>query len=78
MRRGAWFTVGETRLQGRDNVKKHLLENKELMDSLEQQIYARKDELASKPGKSGKSSGSNKPAEAAIDVTAEDDFTDED
>ncbi len=35
---GAWFTVGETRLQGRDNVREYLEQNPEVMDRLEQQI----------------------------------------
>ena len=35
---GAWFTVGETRIQGRDNVKEYLEQNPEVMDKLEKQI----------------------------------------
>ncbi|MBQ3404570.1 MAG: recombinase RecA [Oscillospiraceae bacterium] len=35
---GAWFTVGETRLQGRDNVKKYLLDNPEVAAALEKEI----------------------------------------
>lgn len=35
---GAWFTVGETRLQGRDNVREYLEQNPEVMGRLEQQI----------------------------------------
>ena len=35
---GAWFTVGETRLQGRDNVREYLEQNPEVMDRLEHQI----------------------------------------
>ena len=31
---GAWFTVGETRLQGRDNVREYLEQNPEVMDRL--------------------------------------------
>ena len=35
---GAWFTVGDQRFQGRDNVRNYLLENPEVCDKLEQQI----------------------------------------
>ena len=35
---GAWFTVGETRIQGRDNVKEYLEQNPEVMEKLEKQI----------------------------------------
>ena len=35
---GAWYTVGETRLQGRDNVKEYLKDNPEIADELETQI----------------------------------------
>ena len=37
---GAWFTVGEQRLQGRDSVKTYLQENPEIADELEAQIRA--------------------------------------
>ena len=72
---GAWFTVGETRIQGRDNVKKFLIDNPEVMDDLEQKIYEHSAELLEK-AKSAKSAG--KPAEAAVDVSAEDDFPEAD
>ena len=36
---GAWFTVGETRLQGRDNVREYLEQNPEVMDRLEPVSY---------------------------------------
>lgn len=35
---GAWFTVGEQRIQGRDGVKEYLRENPEICDGIEQQI----------------------------------------
>ena len=35
---GAWFTVGETRLQGRDAVKEYLKENPDVCDEIEQKI----------------------------------------
>ena len=35
---GAWYTLGETRLQGRDNVKEFLKEHQDIADELESQI----------------------------------------
>ncbi len=35
---GAWFTVGEERFQGRDNVRAYLEQNQEFSDDLENQI----------------------------------------
>ena len=35
---GAWYTIGETRLQGRDSVKDYLKENPDVSDELEEQI----------------------------------------
>lgn len=35
---GAWFTVGDTRIQGRDNVREYLEQNPEVMAKLEVQI----------------------------------------
>lgn len=35
---GAWFTVGEQRIQGRDAVKEYLLANPEICNNIEQQI----------------------------------------
>ena len=35
---GAWYTVGEQRIQGRDGVKTYLKENPEVCDELEQKI----------------------------------------
>lgn len=37
---GAWYTVGETRLQGRDAAKNYLKENPEVADAIEAQIRA--------------------------------------
>ena len=42
---GAWFTVGESRIQGRDALKQYLLDNPEIADSLEAQIRERASEL---------------------------------
>ncbi len=35
---GAWFTVGDQRIQGRDGVKEYLKSNPDICDSIEQQI----------------------------------------
>lgn len=35
---GAWFTVGDQRIQGRDGVKEYLKANPDICDSIEQQI----------------------------------------
>ncbi len=37
---GAWFTVGDARLQGRDAVKQYLSENPEVRDKIENEIRA--------------------------------------
>jgi len=41
---GSWFSYGETKLgQGRDAVKTLLTDNPDLMDELEEKIYAELD-----------------------------------
>ncbi len=35
---GTWFTVGEERMQGRENLKKYLIENPEVMKNLEMKV----------------------------------------
>lgn len=58
---GAWFTVGETRLQGRDNVKQYLKDHPDVADELEEKIRKEAHRLENmKPAKSSK-----KGAEAA-------------
>lgn len=42
---GAWFTIGETRIQGRDNAKIYLKENPEVADALEAEIRKNADKL---------------------------------
>jgi recombination protein RecA len=43
---GAWFYYGDERLgQGRENAKKYLLENRELMDEIEKKIREMSDEI---------------------------------
>ena len=64
---GAWFTVGETRLQGRDNVKEYLKANPEVMDEIEVKIRRDAPKLMSP-----QSRAAAKAAGRAVDVTAED------
>jgi recombination protein RecA len=43
---GAWYYYGDMRLgQGRENAKKYLLENADLMDEIEKLVRAKADEL---------------------------------
>jgi len=67
---GAWFTVGEARLQGKEAVKDYLRENPEVCDEIEAKIRENAHELIA-------ASKSSKPAAAraagkAIDVSADD------
>ena len=64
---GAWFTIGETRLQGRDNVKKYLQDNPEVADRLEADIRKNAYKLMSPQAKIAA-----KAAGRAVDVSAED------
>ena len=64
---GAWFTVGETRLQGKEAVKDYLKENPEVCDELERKIRENFAKLISPQGKT-----EAKAAGRAIDVSADD------
>ena len=64
---GAWFTIGETRLQGRDNVKKYLKDNPEIADKLEADIRKNAFKLMSPQAKIAA-----KAAGRAVDISAED------
>ncbi|MCL2409571.1 MAG: recombinase RecA [Oscillospiraceae bacterium] len=64
---GAWYTVGETRLQGRDNAKEHLKANPEVADDLEAQIRKDIQKLMSPQEKAAA-----KAAGRAIDIDADD------
>ena len=65
---GSWFSIGETRLQGRDNMKNHLKTHPEEAKQLDEAIRARADELVSKSSKSKKSKkGAKEDAEAVED-----------
>lgn len=65
---GAWFTVGEVRLQGREAVKEYLKENPEVSDEIERQVRERASEVVA--NKTGKKPG--KSAGKALDVSADD------
>lgn len=64
---GAWFTVGETRLQGKEAVKDYLKENPEVCDELERKIRENFAKLISPQGKV-----EAKAAGRAVDVSADD------
>ena len=64
---GAWFTVGETRLQGRDNVKEYLKTNRDVADELEEQIRRDAGKLMTPQARAAA-----KAAGRAVDVSAED------
>ena len=64
---GAWFTVGDTRLQGRDAVRDYLKANPEVCDELEQKIRENATQLMSPQAKSAA-----KAAGRAVDVSADD------
>ena len=70
---GAWFTVGETRLQGRDNVKKYLLDNPEVAAALEQEIRDNAVKLMTPQAKiAAVAAGRVSEPAADVSVTAED------
>ncbi len=64
---GAWFTVGDTRLQGREAVKDYLKENPEVCDELERKIRENAVQLMSPQAKTAA-----KAAGRAVDVSADD------
>jgi recombination protein RecA len=64
---GAWFTVGEARIQGRDNVKLYLLDNPDVMDELEQKIRETSFKLMSPQAKKAAQA-----AGRAVDISADD------
>jgi len=64
---GAWFTVGDQRIQGRDGVRTYLLENPEVCDRLEAQIRANAYKLMSP-----QSRAADRAAGRAVDVSADD------
>lgn len=64
---GAWYTVGETRLQGRDNVKQFLKDNPAVADDLEAKIRRDAGKLMTPQAKAAA-----KAAGRPVDVSAED------
>ncbi len=64
---GAWFTIGDQRLQGRDSVKVYLQENPEVADALEAQIRANAVKLMSPQARKAAVA-----AGRAVEITADD------
>jgi len=64
---GAWYTVGETRHQGRDNVKEYLKENHEVAEELEASVRRDAQKLMSPQEKAAA-----KAAGRAVDIDADD------
>ena len=67
---GAWFSYGAERLgQGRDNIKKLLMENQELAQEIEQKVLeAIDEENGSSLAKAGKKDASSAKKETVIDI----------
>ena len=64
---GAWYTVGDVRLQGRDNVKEYLKDHPEVADELEASIRRDSQKLMTPQEKAAA-----KAAGRAIDIDADD------
>ena len=64
---GAWFTVGEQRIQGRDAVKEYLHANPEICNNIEQQIRDNAYKLMSPQARKAA-----RAAGRAVDVSADD------
>jgi recombination protein RecA len=64
---GAWFTYGETRIQGRDGMKQYLKDNPEIADEVESKIRANAGKLMTPQAKAAA-----KAAGRAVDISAED------
>ena len=71
---GAWFTVGEQRIQGKEGVKQFLLDNPEICDKIEQDIRDNAHKLMSPQAmKAAQANGRlGAPAPVGVNVTAED------
>lgn len=63
---GAWFTVGDARLQGREAVKEYLKSNPEVCDDIEQKIRDNSAKLSPQAKTAAKAAG------RAVDVSADD------
>lgn len=68
---GAWFTVGDQRIQGRDAVKQYLLDNPDVCESLEKEIRDNSWKLMS-PQARRAAQATGRAGEAAVDVSAAD------
>ena len=76
---GAWFTYGDARFQGRDNLKESLKEHPDIVEELAQKIRENADKLTGKPAKKGgKAPAAAAPAPAPAPSTAKIDITVED
>ena len=64
---GAWFTIGDARIQGRDGVKVYLQDHPEIADDLEQKIRDNAYKLMSPQARAAA-----KAAGRAVDVSADD------
>jgi recombination protein RecA len=64
---GAWYTIGDTRLQGRDNAKDYLKDNPEVADDLDEKIRRNATKLMSPQEKVAAVA-----AGRAVDIDAED------
>ncbi|MGM9521324.1 MAG: recombinase RecA [Oscillospiraceae bacterium] len=64
---GAWFTYGETRIQGRDGMKQYLKDNPEIADEVEAKIRANAVKLMSPQAKAAAVA-----AGRAVDISADD------
>ena len=75
---GAWFTVGESRMQGRDAVKQYLKDNPDVSDSIEEKIREESYKLLSPQSKAAAQASGRSPvpeekvAKKAVSVSAED------
>ena len=72
-KRGAWFTVEDNRIQGRDGVKQFLVDNPEVCERIEAQIRENAWKLAGAQGKRAAiAMGRTSADTAAVDVSADD------
>ena len=70
---GAWFTVEDNRIQGRDGVKQFLVDNPEVCERIEAQIRENAWKLAGAQGKRAAiATGRTSADTAAVDVSADD------
>ena len=70
---GAWFTVEDNRIQGRDGVKQFLVDNPDVCERIEAQIRENAWKLAGTQGKRAAiAMGRTSADTAAVDVSADD------